>query len=570
MGNCNSFKANSTSSSTNSKSSSQIYQLSKENQVLKSQTSSQENTLRDNFNELLEINCPNCKYHYDDNNHTPMIYSCGHSLCNNCYNKCNSVCQVCQKVSSYEPFINYQLLELVVIIQEKRLSIKESCQHNKLFWDWKLKENTKCSQCEISVIAKPNPSLLDIKAKHVYKADNKCKQGMYSCSICLNFYLCLNCLIISDTCPCDKKLAWIQSPTPCIYCYKNIPGFGCDICKTKLCSHCYITNVRKNKNNKSSFINPLSKISSNNISKVLTTKSIADIGLCHIATGSSDGSLKFWNLNSGECLRTLRENNAEQITCLAKVSPNTIAVGGKDSKIKIWRIGTGQCVKILTGHSGNIISLTMMNNNTKLVSASQDKSIKIWDIENLSSAKCLKTINTSAVDSVLKISNKEFITSCRKTINLWNTDSEDSVKTVEEGNIYVYCMIKLEDNLIASASSSNKIIIWILENGDRTNTLEGHSSYVECLVKLNDTTICSGSYDKSIKIWNYKTGECLKTIENAHSEKITSLIRINDNTIISSSSDKKIKEWNIESGECTKTMSGHSGSVDCMINFSMG
>ena len=54
-----------------------------------------------------------------------------------------------------------------------------------------------------------------------------------------------------------------------------------------------------------------------------------------------------------------------------------IISGSSDKTIKIWDANTGQCLKTLEGHSNNVYSVAFSPDGTKIVSGSTDTTVKI-------------------------------------------------------------------------------------------------------------------------------------------------------------------------------------------------
>ena len=54
----------------------------------------------------------------------------------------------------------------------------------------------------------------------------------------------------------------------------------------------------------------------------------------------------------------------------------SIASGSADKTIKLWNTETGECIKTFVGHTGSIFGLES-SENFELISCSNDKTIKI-------------------------------------------------------------------------------------------------------------------------------------------------------------------------------------------------
>ena len=68
-----------------------------------------------------------------------------------------------------------------------------------------------------------------------------------------------------------------------------------------------------------------------------------------IVSGSDDYMIKIWNLDTGECLKTLR-GHEDSVTCFELYDERLIS-GSWDGLIKIWDINSSECIKTLTGHT---------------------------------------------------------------------------------------------------------------------------------------------------------------------------------------------------------------------------
>ncbi len=61
-------------------------------------------------------------------------------------------------------------------------------------------------------------------------------------------------------------------------------------------------------------------------------------------------------------------------------SNNLIASGSSDGSVRIWDIHTGECLKIFSGHSTPVLSVAFTPDNNKIISSSVAGTIRIWDI----------------------------------------------------------------------------------------------------------------------------------------------------------------------------------------------
>ncbi|MBP5976887.1 ribosome assembly protein 4, partial [Brasilonema sp. CT11] len=242
-----------------------------------------------------------------------------------------------------------------------------------------------------------------------------------------------------------------------------------------------------------------------------------------LASGSSDNSIKLWDVATGKQLKTLEGHSSSVKSVAFSADGKTLASGSSDNSIKLWDVTTGKQLKTINGHSSSVNSVAFSADGKTLASGSRDNSIKLWDV---TTGKLLKTINghSSSVNSVA-----------------FSADG----KTLASGSM---------DN--------NSIKLWDVATGKQLKTLNGHSSYVNSVAFSADgKTLASGSMDNnSIKLWDVATGKQLKTL-NGHSDVQSVAFSPDGKTLASGSSDNSIKLWDVATGKQLKTLNGHSSYV---------
>ena len=221
----------------------------------------------------------------------------------------------------------------------------------------------------------------------------------------------------------------------------------------------------------------------------------------YLVTGSEDG-LKFWNLQNGEMVQTIRC----RIMVFA-VTPdcNKVISGSPDGMVNLWNIKTGKKIGAFSGHSMEVDFVAIAPNGNNAISFSQD-AIKVWDIQAGQSANAL---------------------------------------TAHEG--WVNDIVVTSDNSKAiSASWDRTIKIWDMLNGQEIRTLIGHEHNVNCVaISPDELNILSGSWDAMVKLWDFRTGQEICTLAG-HNDRLDFVaFTLYTQQAISKSQDNKIKIWNL-------------------------
>lgn len=243
-----------------------------------------------------------------------------------------------------------------------------------------------------------------------------------------------------------------------------------------------------------------------------------------------------------------------------------LATGSDDHTIKLWNAQTLDCLKTLYGHDGWVSAIAFSpvrgaspeENGQALVSGSSDKTVKLW---NLRSGECLQTLegHTQRVKSVAFHPQGAIIASGSDdhTVKLWDVATGSCVQTLAGHTDWVLSVAFSPDGtLVASGSGDRTIKLWDLQTGTCVRTLEGHGDRVRsiafsplCKDGQKGIVLASGSEDCSVKLWDIKTGACLHTLTGY--DQIVWMVTFNYNgkQMASCSDDGTIYIWDSKTGE---------------------
>ena len=101
-----------------------------------------------------------------------------------------------------------------------------------------------------------------------------------------------------------------------------------------------------------------------------------------LASGSKDGSIKLWNLQNGNLIRTLKGNSLSVLSVAFSPDRKTLANGSGDGTINLWNLENGQLIRRFRGHNDGVWSVAISRDGNTLVSGSWDKTVKLWDLHS--------------------------------------------------------------------------------------------------------------------------------------------------------------------------------------------
>ncbi|ORZ07307.1 WD40-repeat-containing domain protein [Lobosporangium transversale] len=281
-----------------------------------------------------------------------------------------------------------------------------------------------------------------------------------------------------------------------------------------------------------------------------------------LITGSYDNTAKVWNIETGECLRTLK-GHALCVRAL-RFDEAKLITGSMDRTLKIWNYHTGQCIRTLQGHTDGVVTLDF--DSRILASGSVDSTIKIW---NFATGECSTLKGHTDLVNKVQIYKKTMLFSCSDdtTVKLWDIASRACIRTFTGHVGRVQSLQTSRDALISVLanrrhvrSTSGALSPKLLESGRQSPSYDGTSSDGEMRTMM--PIVVTGGLDNTLKVWNAETGECLNTLFG-HEEGVWSLA-FDKLRVVSGSLDKTIKVWDTESGECLYTLPEPEGPVTCV------
>lgn len=238
------------------------------------------------------------------------------------------------------------------------------------------------------------------------------------------------------------------------------------------------------------------------------------------ASGSTDGTVKIWDLETGECRATLVGHTQHVHSVTITPDGKRILSGSFDNTVRIWDVGSGREVAKLESHTDRILTVVALRDNARALSGGFDDTLRLWD---LASGKCLKTIECGTEDaddvfgSAVNPAGTQALSGHRGgQIRLWNLETGECLATLKGHSDIVYSVqIAPDGRFVVSGSKDKTVKVWDLEAKNCLGTLEGHQSNVYSVAISPDGTLITsmGFIDDTARLWDWKSGACLQVIK---------------------------------------------------------
>ncbi len=245
-----------------------------------------------------------------------------------------------------------------------------------------------------------------------------------------------------------------------------------------------------------------------------------------LASGSTDGSVKLWDIESGAALWS--GGHPSTILCVAfACDGGLLASGGLDATVRLWDPKLGTLIQEVP-HPGPVSALAWSPDGHLLATGDDAGTIRLWEIGPNRPATCVESL----------VGHSSWV---------WGL------------------AFAPDESLLASASWDGSVKLWELGESGRLHlrqTLVGHTQQVQPVAWSPDGgTLASGSWDHTIRLWDAQQG-LARVVLQGHRAAVHGLAFTPDSrSLLSGSQDGTLRLWEVERGQCVRVLQGYDACL---------
>ena len=214
------------------------------------------------------------------------------------------------------------------------------------------------------------------------------------------------------------------------------------------------------------------------------------------------GDLYLWDVETGQHITTVRASSVRSVA----FSPDgsTLASASSDGTIKLWNVSTRESIATLEGHTEIVTSVAYSPDGTMLASGSWDMTVRLWDVSTRTNIAILEGHTHQVFSIAFSPDGTTLASGADSGVRLWDVAMQKEIaflRAVHRNEAYSVAFSP--DGTTLASGAWEKVKLWDLATRTEIATLEGHTDLVVSVAFSPDgTTLASGSEDGTVLLWD--------------------------------------------------------------------
>lgn len=179
-----------------------------------------------------------------------------------------------------------------------------------------------------------------------------------------------------------------------------------------------------------------------------------------IASGSTDKTIKLWDVRSGQVVKTFANLSDQVNTIAANWTGKVVAVGTADGKVTLLDIASGE--EHLVGKlAGEVFTVSFSSDGSWLAAAGMDKAVRLWEAETGTEVRTLAgaagEVNSLAFD---KDGRSLVSGNGDGSMTIWNSESGTLLATLVAVPLKDDWLVATPSGLFDGSHAAWKLLLW--------------------------------------------------------------------------------------------------------------
>jgi len=225
----------------------------------------------------------------------------------------------------------------------------------------------------------------------------------------------------------------------------------------------------------------------------------------HLLVSGDDGTVHLWDVASGEDIQDFADKGGDAV--FSPDGTRVASTGGPDGTAQIWDVATGEPLQVLSGHTDFIPRIAYSPDGKYVLTGSVDRTARLWD------AATGQTVH----------------------ILSGHGDAVSSVAFSPDGNY------------AATGSDDHIARVWEVATGNLVREFAGHEGFVNGLNFSPDGRyLLTGSRDTTARLWDVASGELVHVFKGATGDVQGVIFSPDGRLVAAASNDGIAYVWDLQ------------------------
>ncbi len=286
-----------------------------------------------------------------------------------------------------------------------------------------------------------------------------------------------------------------------------------------------------------------------------------------VASGGNDGTVRLWDVASGAELHTLAGHESWVSAVAFSPDGRTVASGSDDGTVRLWDVASGAELRTLAGHESWVSAVAFSPDGGVLATGSDDGTVRLWDMATGEELHTL-TGHDGWVSAVAFSPDGHTLATGGNAgrTRLWDVATGDERRTLtDHGDGVSAAAFSPDGQILASGGNDGTVRLWDADSGAELRTLAGHESWVSAVAFSPDGGVfATGSDDGTVRLWDVATGADRRTLAGYGDGVSAAALSPDGQTLATGSNSGAVRLWDVASGEELRALAGHDGTVNAV------
>jgi WD40 repeat protein len=281
---------------------------------------------------------------------------------------------------------------------------------------------------------------------------------------------------------------------------------------------------------------------------------------------NNEGVVNVWDVQTGEKLRSLKEDRSPVSSLAWSPDGKTLASGLENGDINIWEVASGKKLQSFHDPKGIICSVDWSPDGKKLVSGGR-RTIVIWDTETGKQSQTLSNQTQQDTEVVWSPNGSLLASISYEGYNsggiIWDASTGEKLLTLKGNEFTVGVSWSPQGDLLGTSypapeTGGERVTLWNPETGEAVITKVGLHDIVWSPI---GSTIASRFNDRTIELWDARTGDLVKRITPGVFVYYVKWSPDGNYLVVAQDDERSLIVLNAQSGEQLHVLKGHADYV---------